>query len=102
MLHAELAFNACFTVELLLRMIASGGVKAYLTKAWNIFDLAMVLAGYTQFLPQSITGEHLRKTGPDCQCAWAAALLTAVNGMGAYTCVLRACFARVVANRKHT
>lgn len=55
--HAELSFNACFTVELVLRMFASGGVKAYLTKAWNIFDLAMVLAGYTQFLPTSITGE---------------------------------------------
>ena len=54
---ADLAFNACYTVELILRMLASGGIKTYLMKAWNIFDLAMVLAGYTEFLPASVTGE---------------------------------------------
>ena len=53
---ADLAFNVCFSVELILRMLASGGLKAYLMKAWNIFDLAMVLAGYTEFLPASVTG----------------------------------------------
>lgn len=53
---ADLAFNACFTVELILRMLASGGLRAYLMKAWNIFDLFMVLAGYTEFLPASVTG----------------------------------------------
>ena len=37
-------------------MLASGGLRAYLMKAWNIFDLCMVLAGYTEFLPASVTG----------------------------------------------
>ena len=53
---ADLAFNICFSVELILRMLASGGLRAYLMKAWNIFDLCMVLAGYTEFLPASVTG----------------------------------------------
>ena len=56
---AELGFNAFFTLELLLRAIASGGPKAYLGNAWNIFDLLMVLAGYTEFLPASWFGELL-------------------------------------------
>ena len=56
-LVAELGFNAFFTVELLLRAGASGGPRAYLSNAWNIFDLLMVLAGYTEFLPASWFGE---------------------------------------------
>ena len=56
MCHAELSFNAFFTLELLLRAGASGGPRAYLSNAWNIFDLLMVLAGYTEFLPASWFG----------------------------------------------
>ena len=56
-LLAELGFNAFFTLELLLRAGASGGPRAYLSNAWNIFDLLMVLAGYTEFLPASWFGE---------------------------------------------
>lgn len=56
---AELGFNAFFTLELILRAIASGGPKAYLGNAWNIFDLCMVLAGYTEFLPTSWFGKLL-------------------------------------------
>ena len=57
LLFAELGFNAFFTLELILRAISSGGPKAYLSNAWNIFDLCMVLAGYTEFLPASWFGE---------------------------------------------
>lgn len=53
---AELGFNAFFTLELLLRAGASSGPRAYLSNAWNIFDLLMVLAGYTEFLPASWFG----------------------------------------------
>lgn len=59
-LFAELGFNAFFTLELILRAISSGGPKAYLSNAWNIFDLCMVLAGYTEFLPASWFGECAR------------------------------------------
>jgi len=52
-----LGFNAFFTLELILRAVASGGPKAYLSNAWNIFDLLMVLAGYTEFLPASWFGK---------------------------------------------
>ena len=57
LLHAELGFNAFFTLELILRAVASGGPKAYLSNAWNIFDLCMVLAGYTEFLPAKWFGK---------------------------------------------
>ena len=53
---AELGLNAFFTLELILRAGASGGPKAYLSNAWNIFDLLMVLAGYMEFLPESWFG----------------------------------------------
>ena len=76
---ADLAFNACFTVELILRMLASGGLRAYLMKAWNIFDLFMVLAGYTEFLPASVTGvlQHVQT---------AAAMLGEVHLAGVARC----------------
>ncbi|KAA6417011.1 MAG: voltage-gated Ca2+ alpha subunit, partial [Trebouxia sp. A1-2] len=54
----QLGFNAFFTLELILRAVASGGPKAYLSNAWNIFDLLMVLAGYTEFLPASWFGNN--------------------------------------------
>lgn len=56
---AELGFNAFFSLELALRAIASGGPRAYLRNGWNIFDLCMVLAGYTEFLPASWFGQSL-------------------------------------------
>ena len=56
---AELGFNAFFSLELVLRAIASGGPRAYLRNGWNIFDLCMVLAGYTEFLPASWFGKSL-------------------------------------------
>ncbi len=55
-----MGFNAFFTLELILRAVASGGPKAYLSNAWNIFDLLMVLAGYTEFLPASWFGKALQ------------------------------------------
>lgn len=48
---AETAFNAVFTVEMVLRMISLGGVWAYLKHPWNMFDFFMVVAGYTAFIP---------------------------------------------------
>lgn len=52
----ELAFNAAFTLEMLLRIIALGGLRGYLSSGWNLFDCIMVLAGYTQFLPLGGSG----------------------------------------------
>lgn len=46
----DLAFNIIFTVEMLLRMLAAGGPIAYLKVPWNVFDFAMVLAGYTDLI----------------------------------------------------
>lgn len=65
---AELGFNAFFTVELILRAIASGGPKAYLRNGWNVFDLCMVLAGYTEFLPTSWFGQFLQPSHKRCLC----------------------------------
>lgn len=35
-----------FSIEILLRFIASKSVKAFFTDGWNIFDLSLVLIGY--------------------------------------------------------
>ncbi len=42
---AGLAFNALFTLELVLRMAAAGGAVAYISQPWNTFDFVMVAAG---------------------------------------------------------
>ena len=69
----ELVFNAAFTIEMVLRIIALGGVLGYLRNSWNIFDGVMVLVGYTQFLPtgasQCPLSYILRPTCPEkCTC----------------------------------
>ena len=43
--HAEMAINGAFTVEVMLTCIAAGGVVEYLRSPWNLFDLSMVLVG---------------------------------------------------------
>ncbi|KXZ47565.1 hypothetical protein GPECTOR_34g724 [Gonium pectorale] len=48
---AELAFNICFTLEMILRIISMGSVWAYIRRPWNQFDAFMVVAGYTVFVP---------------------------------------------------
>lgn len=50
---AELIFNLVFTGEVILRLLYHEGARNYLRHPWNVFDLVMVLAGYTSFLPQS-------------------------------------------------
>lgn len=35
-----------FSIEILLRFIASDSVKAFFTDGWNLFDLSLVLIGY--------------------------------------------------------
>ena len=51
--RAELGFNVVFTIEMLLRIVAVGGPLQYVKRAWNVFDGAMVLVGYTAFIPSS-------------------------------------------------
>lgn len=41
-----------FTIEIILRAIASNGVKDFFSDGWNIFDLSIVLIG---FIPENIT-----------------------------------------------
>jgi hypothetical protein len=47
----DLALNSIFTLEMVLRMMALGGVFSYLSHPWNLFDAVMVFAGYTVFIP---------------------------------------------------
>ena len=49
--------NAIFTAEMLLRVAALGGPLAYLSQPWNVFDGAMVAAGYTTFIPMGGGGD---------------------------------------------
>lgn len=42
-----------FTIECVLRFIAAGSLKAYLSSGWNVFDLVLVLIGW---VPTSIAG----------------------------------------------
>ena len=44
---AELVFNVAFSVEVVLRFIADGGIRNYFREAWNVFDFLMVMAGYS-------------------------------------------------------
>lgn len=48
---AELVFNVAFSVEVVLRFIADGGIRNYFREAWNVFDFLMVMAGYSSLLP---------------------------------------------------
>ncbi|KAG2448926.1 hypothetical protein HYH02_006274 [Chlamydomonas schloesseri] len=48
---AELAFNICFSIEMLLRVVSMGSLLAYIRRPWNQFDSFMVVAGYTVFVP---------------------------------------------------
>lgn len=47
----DIIFNSIFTAEMILRILALGGMLPYLSSSWNCFDFVMVLAGYTQFIP---------------------------------------------------
>lgn len=47
----DLALNVAFSIEMLLRIFALGGIRAYLSRPWNVFDFLMVCAGYTRFVP---------------------------------------------------
>ncbi|GLI63280.1 hypothetical protein VaNZ11_006186 [Volvox africanus] len=48
---AELAFNICFSMEMVLRIVSMGSPWAYIRRPWNQFDCFMVVAGYTVFVP---------------------------------------------------
>lgn len=51
----DIMFNFIFTAEMFMRILALGGIIPYLSSSWNCFDFAMVLAGYTQFIPSGST-----------------------------------------------
>lgn len=57
---AELALNAAFSLEMLLRLLYHGSLTQYLAQPWNIFDFLMVFAGYTSFLPVQSSTQSLR------------------------------------------
>lgn len=42
-----------FSIECVLRFIAAGSLKAYLSSGWNVFDLVLVLIGW---IPASVAG----------------------------------------------
>ncbi|GIL57898.1 hypothetical protein Vafri_13128 [Volvox africanus] len=48
---AELAFNICFSIEMVLRIVSMGSPWAYIRRPWNQFDCFMVVTGYTVFVP---------------------------------------------------
>ena len=35
-----------FTIEIILRFIASGSIRRFIKDGWNVFDLSLVLIGY--------------------------------------------------------
>lgn len=51
----DIIFNFIFTAEMIMRILALGGILPYLSSSWNCFDFIMVLAGYTQFIPSGST-----------------------------------------------
>eukprot|EP00899_Mesostigma_viride_P026282 jgi/Mesvir1/6839/Mv09018-RA.1 len=51
--HTELAFNVIFTIEAILRIAGAESFKAYVKNPWNLFDLFIVLVGYTSLIPGS-------------------------------------------------
>eukprot|EP00854_Cymbomonas_tetramitiformis_P005080 gene5080-6184_t len=53
----ELAFNLCFSVEIIIRVTAKGSLYQHLQSAWNIFDAGIVLLGYSDLIiPNSGAG----------------------------------------------
>lgn len=50
---ADLSLNGLFSVELVMRMVSEASVKSYLKSPWNLFDLAMVVIGWTELIPSS-------------------------------------------------
>lgn len=55
---ADLGLNVFYTIEMFLRIVCLGPpwVISYLRKPWNVFDLLMVIVGYTAFIPSDLTG----------------------------------------------
>ena len=51
----DLSFTIIFTIEMLLKIVAMGGIRAYLSDNWNVFDGFMVLIGWTQLIPTNGT-----------------------------------------------
>eukprot|EP00854_Cymbomonas_tetramitiformis_P007283 gene7283-8672_t len=49
----ELAFNICFTFEILFRVTALGSIYKHLCSAWNVFDLLIVMIGYSSYMGSS-------------------------------------------------
>ena len=52
----DIVFTVLFTIEMVMKVIALGfvlGDKAYLKDAWNWIDFIVVLAAYTQFIPNA-------------------------------------------------
>ena len=49
-----------FTIEILLRYIASDSNKAFFLDGWNIFDLSLVLIGY---IPETLFGSLVKVCG---------------------------------------
>ena len=35
-----------FTIEIIIRFLASDSLKSFFTNGWNVFDLSLVLIGY--------------------------------------------------------
>eukprot|EP00959_Pyramimonas_sp_CCMP1952_P316430 6622978-Pyramimonas_sp.AAC.1 len=49
-------FNFCFTIEIIVRLIAGGSLSKHFSSAWNIFDFIIVLVGYSSFVGSSGAG----------------------------------------------
>lgn len=49
-LQSELAFTGLFTVEMLIKMTATGvlGKHGYMASGWNVLDLIIVVVGYVE------------------------------------------------------
>jgi hypothetical protein len=56
----DLVLNLFYTLEMGVRIAALGPpwVLSYLRQPWNAFDAAMVLVGYTAFIPDSGSGSN--------------------------------------------
>lgn len=51
---AELAFNICFSIEMLLRVVSMGSLLGYIRRPWNQFD--SVSAGVAACPLGAVTG----------------------------------------------
>lgn len=47
---ADEALNIAFTVEALVRILALGSFKKYLSSAWNAFDAFIITLGYVSYV----------------------------------------------------